>query len=181
MLVPGPLWRAGIHPIAVLPPGMLCLGLEQGWELAGAELLVPTWPKHCVLGSFQKSLCHPQDRDSLHGGSIPGQGRLGCLWVQLGCAVPERAGEGVKLGQRGQGCSGNLQGQHLDGGSGGALAGCPHQQGEGTHPSASWACWGGTALHGPEHPGVGVPRMDGIPGMDAVLAIIWGLLPTVQG
>lgn len=30
-----------------------------------------------------------------------------------------------------------------------------------------------------QHCGVGVPRMDGIPGMDAVLAIIGGLLPTV--
>lgn len=30
-----------------------------------------------------------------------------------------------------------------------------------------------------QHRGVGVPRMDGIPGVDAVLAIIWGLLPTV--
>lgn len=129
----------------------------------------------------------PGQRDPLHGESIPGQGRLGWLWVQLGCAVPERAGEGVKLWgleqDRGaKAAQAVCRGSALVGGSlqgGGALAGCPtsHQQGEGTHPSASW---GGTALCGPEHPRVGVPRMDGIPGMGAVLAIIWGLLPTVQ-
>ena len=27
----------------------------------------------------------------------PGEGRLGCLWVQMGCAMPGRAGEGLKL------------------------------------------------------------------------------------
>lgn len=51
---------------------------------------------------------------------------------------------------------------------------------KGPIPTASWAGWGGTALPGAEHPGVGVPGMDGIPGMDAALAVIWGLLPTVQ-
>lgn len=50
----------------------------------------------------------------------------------------------------------------------------PISKEKGPIPSAGWAGWGGTALRGPEQPGVEVF------GKDAVLAIIWGLLPTVQ-
>lgn len=56
----------------------------------------------------------------------------------------------------------------------------PISKEKGPIPSASWAGWGGTALREAEHPEVGVPGMDGIPGVDADLAISWGLLPTVQ-
>lgn len=180
---PWTLLVTGICP--VLPPGMLCLGLGQGWELAGAELLLPTWPRHCVLGHFEKSLYHPQSREipSMVGASLDRQAGMAVGAAGLGCAKESRR-RGKTLGAWGRTEGPRLLRQSagaecLDGGGGGALAGCPtsHQQGEETHPSASW---GGTALPGPEHPRVRVPRMDGIPGVDAVLAIIWGLLPTVQ-
>lgn len=82
---PWTLLVTGICP--VLPPGMLCLGLGQGWELAGAELLLPTWPRHCVLGHFEKSLYHPQSREipSMAGASLDRAGwdGCGCSWAGL--------------------------------------------------------------------------------------------------
>lgn len=92
-----------------------------------------------------------------------GWNACGCSW-----AVPEGAGEGLKLcglgaGLRGQGCSGSLQGQCLGGGGGGDLAGCPtcRQQGEGTHPQCQL---GRVGRHSSAPWGVGIL------GMDAVLA-----------
>lgn len=79
---------------AVLPPGMLCLGLEQGWELPGAELVIPKWPKHCVLGHFEKSLCHPQDREnpSVVRASLERAGwdACGCSWAVLSQGEQEK-------------------------------------------------------------------------------------------
>lgn len=51
-----------------------------------------------------------------------------------------------------------------------------HQRGEGPPPQR-WLgrLGGGTALRGAEHPGVGIPRMDGVPRMDAVPVIVRGV------
>lgn len=66
-----------------------------------------------------------------------------------------------------------------------------HQRGEGPCPQRQTGAdrLGGTVLCGAEHPGVAIPRMDGVPRMDAVpghrnagssRAMAWGLLPAVQ-
>lgn len=96
--------------------------------MAGAGLAVlPPWYKHCVPEGFERSLCHPQGREAPSGESIPEEGRLRCLWVQMGCAVLGRRGvktvgsleqdrEGSRL------LRGGLQGQGLYEDSAGAFA-----------------------------------------------------------
>lgn len=68
--------------------------LEQGWELPGAELIIPKWPKHCVLGHFEKSLCHPQDREnpSVVRASLERAGwdACGCSWAVLSQGEQEK-------------------------------------------------------------------------------------------